>query len=290
MSEAAIRISDFYFEYLNSDLVLKDINLTIKEGSFTAIAGPSGAGKTTLCKAMTGIVPHYYGGRYHGSVEVLGENIQGKKISELAMRVGIMLDDYESQMVSLTAGEEIAFGLLNHGFSPDEVDARVSQALAEVGLPGRENYQLDELSGGQRQRLLLASVLACQPEILILDEPVSALDPDGARSLYALVHKIYRQQQMTVVVVEHDLNYLLPYLTDLVLISGGEAVVQGRFEEAAQAVYEREDLRENLPELWQVKLGLEKRFQIKLGDWRNELEAEEEMTQKFQRRGTLTHD
>lgn len=290
MSEAAIRISDFYFEYLNSDLVLKDINLTIKEGSFTAIAGPSGAGKTTLCKAMTGIVPHYYGGRYHGSVEVLGENIQGKKISELAMRVGIMLDDYESQMVSLTAGEEIAFGLLNHGFSPDEVDARVSQALAEVGLPGRENYQLDELSGGQRQRLLLASVLACQPEILILDEPVSALDPDGARSLYALVHKIYRQQQMTVVVVEHDLNYLLPYLTDLVLISGGEAVVQARFEEAAQAVYEREDLRENLPELWQVKLGLEKRFQIKLGDWRNELEAEEELTQKFQRRGTLTHD
>lgn len=282
MSETAIRISDFYFAYLNSELVLKDINLDIQKGSFTAIAGPSGAGKTTLCKAMTGIVPHYYGGRYHGSVEVLGENIQGRKISEIAMRVGIMMDDYESQMVSLTAGEEIAFGLLNHGFSPEEVDARVSQALADVGLPGRENYQLDELSGGQRQRLLLASVLACRPEVLILDEPVSALDPDGARSLYALLYKIYQQHQMTVVIVEHDLNYLLPYMTDLVLISGGEARVQGDFEAAARAAFAQEDLRENLPELWLVKLGLEEKYQMRLGNWRTEEEAEKELLQKFQ--------
>jgi energy-coupling factor transport system ATP-binding protein len=275
MCETAIRISDFYFAYLNSDLVLKDINLDIQKGSFTAIAGPSGAGKTTLCKAMTGIVPHYYGGRYHGRVEVLGEDLKGRKISEIAMRVGIMMDDYESQMVSLTAGEEIAFGLLNHGFSPEEVDARVSQALEDVGLPGRENYQLDELSGGQRQ-------LACRPEVLILDEPVSALDPDGARSLYALLYKIYQQHQMTVVVVEHDLNYLLPYMTDLVLISQGEARVQGPFAEAARNAFVQEDLRENLPELWQVKLGLEEKYQVKLGDWRTEEEAEKELLQKFQ--------
>lgn len=266
MSETVIAIKDFYYSYLNSDLVLKDINLDIPRGSFTAIAGPSGAGKTTLCKAMTGIVPYYYGGRYHGSIEVLGENIQGKEISELAMRVGFMMDDYESQMVSLTAGEEIAFGLLNHGYPPDEVDKRVSEALVDVGLPGRESYQLDELSGGQRQRLLLASVLACRPEILILDEPVSALDPDGARSLYALLYKIYKQHNMTVVVVEHDLNYLLPYMTDLVLIHEGEAAVQGPFETAAQAAYDRPELRENLPELWQIKFGLEKKFGVKLGN------------------------
>ena len=282
MSETAIRISEFYYAYLGSDLVLKDINLDIQKGSFTAIAGPSGAGETTLCKAMTGIVPHYYGGRYHGKVEVLGEDLKGKKISEIAMRVGIMMDDYESQMVSLTAGEEIAFGLLNHGFSPDEVDQRVSQALADVGLPGRESYQLDELSGGQRQRLLLASVLACRPEVLILDEPVSALDPDGARSLYALLYKIYKQHNMTVVVVEHDLNYLLPYMTDLVLISGGEARVQGPFEQAAREAFQQEDLRENLPELWLVKLGLEEKFHCQLGNWRSEDEAEQELTRKFQ--------
>lgn len=129
MREAAIEVKDFYYAYPQSDLVLQNINLSIAKGSFTAIAGPSGAGKTTLCRAMTGIVPYYYGGRYYGSVHVLGADIQGKKISEIAMQVGIMLDDYESQMVSLTAGEEIAFGLLNHGFSPEEVDRRVSEAL-----------------------------------------------------------------------------------------------------------------------------------------------------------------
>ncbi len=287
MREAAIEVKDFYYAYPQSDLVLRNINLSIAKGSFTAIAGPSGAGKTTLCRAMTGIVPYYYGGRYHGNVQVLGADIQGKKISEIAMQVGIMLDDYESQMVSLTAGEEIAFGLLNHGFSPEEVDRRVSEALNDVGLPGRENYHLDELSGGQRQRLLLASVLASRPEILILDEPVSALDPDGARSLYALVDRIHTRHQMTVVAVEHDLNYLLPYMTDLILLRQGEATVAAPFEQAANTAYDLEGLRENLPELWQVKLGLERKFHVKLGAWRNEEEAEAELKEKF--RG-VSHD
>ena len=154
--------------------------MEISKGSFTVISGPSGAGKTTLCKSMVGIIPYYYGGRYAGDVEVLGESTKGKRVSDLSMRVGLMLDDYESQLVSLTAGEEVAFSLLNHGFAPEEVATRTKQALADVGLPGRENYQLDELSGGQRQRLLLASVLAVHPEVLVLDEPVSAMDPDGA--------------------------------------------------------------------------------------------------------------
>ena len=281
MSETAIAVSGFYYAYPHSELRLQDINLTIEKGSVTAIAGPSGAGKTTLCRAMTGIVPYYYGGRYAGRVEVLGEDIKGKKISDIAMRVGIMLDDYESQMVSLTAGEEISFSLLNHGFSPDEVDARVSEALDEVGLPGRENYQLDELSGGQRQRLLLASVLATRPEILILDEPVSAMDPDGARSLYSLVDRIHKQYGMTVVVVEHDLNYLLPYMTHLVLLEEGRAVVAGPYEEAARAAFEHPTLCRNLPELWQVKLGLEKKYDVRLGSWRSEAEAIEELQQKF---------
>ena len=119
--ESVIKLDNFYFAYKRSDLVLKDINLDIKKGSFTAITGPSGAGKTTLCKAMTGIVPYYMGGRYSGDVQVHGESTKGKRVSDIAMRVGFIMEDYESQLVSLTAGEEIAFALLNHGFKPEEI-------------------------------------------------------------------------------------------------------------------------------------------------------------------------
>ncbi|MCH3915215.1 MAG: energy-coupling factor ABC transporter ATP-binding protein [Acidaminococcaceae bacterium] len=284
MSETVINFTNFYFKYLNSQLVLKNVNLAIPQGAFTVMAGPSGAGKTTLCKAMLGIVPFYYGGSYSGDIEILGENVKGKRVSDLAMRVGLMLDDYESQLVSLTAGEEVAFSLLNHGFKPQEVAERTKKALTDVGLPGRENYQLDELSGGQRQRLLLASVLAVHPEVLVLDEPVSAMDPDGAKSLYALLYKIYKEYNMTVVVVEHDINNLLPYATHMVIVDNGQIAAKGPVMDAAKVTYDNPVLRENLPRLWQIKFNLEQRFGIKLGDWRSEEEAQEELQEKFQGR------
>ena len=130
--ESVIKLENFYFAYNKSGLVLQDIDLEIKKGSFTVIAGPSGAGKTTLCKAMTGIVPFYMGGRYNGDVQVLGESTKGRRVSDIAMRVGLMLEDYESQLVSLTAGEEVAFSLLNHGFVPEEVAERTCKALEDV--------------------------------------------------------------------------------------------------------------------------------------------------------------
>ena len=222
--ESVINVENFYFAYKKSDLVLRDINFEIKKGSFTVITGPSGAGKTTLCKAMTGIVPYYMGGRYSGDVKINGESTKGKRVSDIAMRVGFIMEDYESQLVSLTAGEEIAFSLLNHGFAPHEVEERTRQALEDVGLPGRESYQLDELSGGQRQRLLLAATLAVHPEIIVLDEPVSAMDPDGARSLYKLVDKIHKQYGTTIIAVEHRVDYVLPYVTDMIVLNDGELV------------------------------------------------------------------
>ena len=276
MMEKAIELENFYFAYKTTpagEAVLRGISLEIRKGGFTVIAGPSGAGKTTLCKAMTGIVPYYMGGRYAGEVRVLGESTKGKRVSDLAMRVGFIMEDYESQLVSLTAGEEIAFGLLNHGFKPEEVAERTRRALEDVGLPGRENYQLDELSGGQRQRLLLAATLAVQPEIIVLDEPVSAMDPDGAQSLYKLVYDIHRRYGTTIVAVEHRIDFLLPYVTDMIVLKDGEAVASGSFESAAPAMYEDEALRPLLPSLWQIKLGLERKFGLDFGDWRTEADA-----------------
>lgn len=273
MMKSVISVENFYFAYKKSDLVLKDINIEIKKGSFTVITGPSGAGKTTLCKAMTGIIPYYMGGRYSGDVKINGETTKGKRVSDIAMRVGFIMEDYESQLVSLTAGEEVAFGLLNHGFAQEEIAARTSRALEDVGLPGRESYQLDELSGGQRQRLLLAATLAVHPEIIVLDEPVSAMDPDGAQSLYKLVYEIHQRYGTTIVVVEHRVDYLLPYVTDMIVLNEGELVAADAFEAAAPKMYENMSLRPLLPTLWQIKLGLEEKLGLDLGDWRSEEDA-----------------
>ena len=283
MSNYAVEFKNFHYAYNGGEVVLKDINVSVKEGSFTVLLGPSGAGKTTMCKAMAGIIPYYYGGRYAGSVEVLGEDTKGRRVSDIAMRLGLMLEDYESQLVSLTAGEEVSFSLLNHGFPPDEVEERMKKALEDVGLPGRENYQLDELSGGQRQRLLLASVLAVHPRVLVLDEPVSAMDPEGAVSLYKLLYKIHQKYNMTVIVVEHNLDYVLPYVTDMIVLQDGSVVASGSFEEAASIAYEDRELRRVLPALWQVKLNLEKRDGIHLGMWRKTSDAISELKEKYGR-------
>ncbi len=283
MSNYAVEFKNFHYAYNGGEVVLKDINVSVKEGSFTVLLGPSGAGKTTMCKAMAGIIPYYYGGRYAGSVEVLGEDTKGRRVSDIAMRLGLMLEDYESQLVSLTAGEEVSFSLLNQGFPPDEVEERMKKALEDVGLPGRENYQLDELSGGQRQRLLLASVLAVHPRVLVLDEPVSAMDPEGSVSLYKLLYKIHQKYNMTVIVVEHNLDYVLPYVTDMIVLQDGSVVASGSFEEAASIAYEDRELRRILPALWQVKLNLEKRDGIHLGMWRKTSDAISELKEKYGR-------
>ena len=283
MSNYAVEFKKFHYAYNGGEVVLKDINVSVKEGSFTVLLGPSGAGKTTMCKAMAGIIPYYYGGRYAGSVEVLGGDTKGRRVSDIAMHLGLMLEDYESQLVSLTAGEEVSFSLLNHGFPPDEVEERTKKALEDVGLPGRENYQLDELSGGQRQRLLLASVLAVHPRVLVLDEPVSAMDPEGSVSLYKLLYKIHQKYNMTVIVVEHNLDYVLPYVTDMIVLQDGGVVASGSFEDAAAIAYEDGELRRILPALWQVKLNLEKRDGIHLGMWRKTSDAISELKEKYGR-------
>ena len=253
---SVISVSDFYFNYLRSDLVLKNVNIEIEKGSFTVIIGPSGAGKTTLCKAMTGIVPFYSGGDYAGEIKVLGESTKGKKVSDLAMKVGLMLEDYESQLVSLTAGEEVAFSLLNHGFPPEEAEERTRLALEDVGLPGRESYQLDELSGGQRQRLALASL-----------------------------DKIHKEHGTTFIVVEHRLEFVLPYMTDLIAVKNGEIAAQGHCEDVVPHIYEDEELRALLPDLWQIKCNLEKGTAQKFNLWRSAEEAVKELQSKGFGRG-----
>ncbi|MGI6263119.1 MAG: energy-coupling factor ABC transporter ATP-binding protein [Succiniclasticum sp.] len=281
MTDSVVSFDHYYFQYTNArSVVLKNICLDIERGSFTVLVGPSGAGKTTLCKSMTGILPYYQGGSYAGDVRVLGKSTKGQKVSDLAMSIGFMMEDYESQLVSLTAGEEVAFALVNHGFPPEETDERVRRALAEVGLPERENYQLDELSGGQRQRLALASLLAVRPEIIVLDEPVSAMDPDGAESLYQLIHQIHQDHGTTFVIVEHRVEFVLPYVTNLVAVKEGRITAAGSCEDVVPALYADPDMRPLLPDLWQIHGGLEARTGQQFRLWRSVGEAVDDLQER----------
>jgi energy-coupling factor transport system ATP-binding protein len=223
----AIRFEDFSFHYPKTQRGLDQVALSIPQGSFTLLTGANGSGKTTLCMAMTGLVPHFFGGSLSGQVVVAGQPTSGRSVAETAKGIGFVMEDYESQLVSLTVFDEVAFALENMAVSADLIRERVAAALAAVGLAGLEMRELSALSGGQKQRLAVASVIASQPKILVLDEPASALDPEGAEELYALLAKLNKEQGITVVVADHDLSRALPYADSLVVMENGRVALSG---------------------------------------------------------------
>ena len=223
----ALKFEQFTYSYPRRTAVLQDIDLAISAGSFTVLTGPNGAGKTALCRAAAGIIPHYYGGSLSGRVYVMGQDTRTTGIAVLATMTGILLEDYETQLVAMTVEEEVAFALENMGLPPAEIKIRVSSSLEQVGLAGLERRETAALSGGQKQRLVLASLLATKPSILILDEPASALDPKGRSELYALLHRLHQEEGLTVLAVEHDLACVLPYADQFVFLQEGFIASQG---------------------------------------------------------------
>lgn len=274
---AAIVFDNFSYAYDGAVKALDGVGLTVARGSFTVVAGPSGAGKTTLCLAACGVVPHYFGGSMAGVVKVAGVATAGSSMGELSAQVGTVLEDYESQLVTMTVAEEVAFALENRGVEHGSIARRIGEVLAQVGLAGMEDREVGSLSGGQKQRLAIASVLATRPGILVLDEPASALDPEGAEELYALLAALNREYGMTLLVVEHDLARVLAYADDLVVLAGGRVACQGRPEEVLPQLARREELAAMVPPLWQLKFGLEEQLEARFAPWRHEGEAVEEL-------------
>lgn len=268
-----ISFDTFSFAYGGKTQALKDVSLTVPAGSFTVITGAGGAGKTTLCLSIAGLVPHYFGGAVGGSLLINGVNTLQQRVVELAETVGIVMEDYESQLVTMTVEEEAAFSLENRGAATAEIGQRVKEALAMVGLTGQEKKEVVSLSGGQKQRLAIAAVLATRPSILVLDEAASALDPEGAAELYTLLSDLNRQHHLTVIVVEHDLSKVLPYATQLVLMEEGGIGAAGPAAEVLRYMARQDSCREGLPSLWALKLHLEAASGQPFGDWRQEAEA-----------------
>ena len=268
-----ITLRDFSYAYNHPKKVLDNINIQIKSGSFSVVLGPNGAGKTTLCLAIAGAVPHYFGGSSAGEVHVAGINTQESTMQHLALTVGTVLQDYETQLVTMTVEEEVAFSLENMGITSDKIAPRVNEALIKVDLNGYEKELVTSLSGGQKQRLVLASVLATNPKILVLDEPTSALDPEGTESLYRLLGKLNKEQGITVLVVEHDIASVLPYADQFILLEDGKLLLCNTPETVLTFMSNNQVYIEAIPPIWQLKLALEQHTPYQLKPWCEEQDA-----------------
>ncbi len=227
----AIQVSDFSWKYASSeDWILKDINLTVQKGEFLGIVGPSGSGKTTLCLALTGLIPQLTRGTMNGSVQIDGLDTRKSRLHELIRRIGIVFQDPETQFVTMSVEDEIAFPLENFGYQRDQMISRITTAMEMTRLTGLKEKYPHELSGGQKQRVAIASFLALRPEILVLDEPTSDLDPVGKSEVFSVLADLKKRENLTLVVVEHNTEEMSKYADRVVLLNNA------RLEQAGEPV------------------------------------------------------
>jgi energy-coupling factor transport system ATP-binding protein len=240
MAEPVVCVEQLSFRYPGaSALALQDVSFTVARGECLALMGATGAGKTTLCLALIGIVPQFFGGELYGAVRVGGLDTLTHPVRELARTVGIVFQDPETQLTATSVEHEVAFALENLCVGPDEMRARVREALQAVGLAGLEKKHPHELSGGQKQRLAIAAALALKPQVLVLDEPTSQLDPVGAAEVFTLVRALNRELRMTVILASHASEEVAEFADRVALLAGGRLV---RVAPSADFFQEVEDL------------------------------------------------
>jgi energy-coupling factor transport system ATP-binding protein len=204
---------------------LDDVSLTIEPGTSVLLAGPSGCGKSTFARVITGLIPHAIPAALSGTAWVAGQNTRDRTIAELAEHVGVVFQNPSSQLFHLRVADEIAFGLRNHGYDEALVARRVDWALDVVGLPDFHDRRPAELSRGQQQRVAIASVLALQPSILVLDEPTASLDLPGTRQVLHTLHTMREQLGLTMILIEHRLGEVASLADRLVVLDEGRVVL-----------------------------------------------------------------
>ena len=206
---------------------LDGINLEVQRGEIVLITGPTGAGKTTLCSTFNGLVPHFYGGTLDGEINVLGQDVRKTTAGYLSTKVGMLFQDPSSQLISATVEDEVAFGPENLAIPVEEIEKRTDSVLDFMGLKAQKGRPPFALSGGQQQAVALAAVIAMKPEILVLDEPTSNLDPIGTVNIFSLLRRISREEENTIIIVEHKLQELVDIADRIVVIDDGKVRLEG---------------------------------------------------------------
>ena len=227
---ALVTVDGLSFSYPAAPPALRDVSLALEPGEVVALLGPSGSGKTTLLRALAGLVPHFHGGRFAGQVVVAGLDTRRMRPAELAGTVATVFQDPEDQVVMTVVANEIAFGLENLGVEPRAIWPRVERALESVDALHLWGRKTVELSGGELQRVCLASALALEPRLLLLDEPTSQLDPEAATLFLTAVEQL----GATVVLSEHRVARALELATRVLFVDGGRVLLDAPRAEAIE--------------------------------------------------------
>ncbi|MFL2648145.1 MAG: ABC transporter ATP-binding protein [Candidatus Actinomarinales bacterium] len=259
-----IKIQNLTVQYLGMDeneKALDGVSLEIEQGEFVAILGAHGAGKTTLCLSINGIVPNMIAADMYGNIEVAGQVPPKIPVRELATKVGSVFDNPEFQMSQLTVFEEVALGLQNLGVDKETIEKNISGALEMVGLKGFEERSPFEISGGQQQRLAMASALSMKPEILVLDEPTSNLDPIGKEEVFTVTRKINQEEGLTVVIAEHEVEVIAEFADTIILLEEGKISKAGTPQEVFPELVDiQRDVGVRVPQVTEFASKAPKKF------------------------------
>ena len=235
-----IEVKDLKYRYPGTtQLALDGVSFTVEKGEFIGIAGENGAGKSSLSQALLGLIPQFYKGAYGGSVTVCGMDARSTPVSELCRHVGLVFQNPFNQLSGAkdTVYDEVGYGLQNLGFPPEEIRARVESVLRCFGIWEYRDRNPFDLSGGQLQRVAICSVLAMKPDVLILDEPTSQLDPEGSEEVFHTVDELTKMG-ITIIMIEQKIEKLAGYCDRVLLMHQGRVVDY----DTPRRIFSREDL------------------------------------------------
>ena len=243
-----IEIKELTFKYSGSKKnALENVSLTIEKGDFVGLIGESGAGKTTLCSCINGLIPHHYTGDFYGSVKIQGTDTFDIEPGKLALKVGSVFQDVDSQLVSFFVEDEILFGLANFGIPMDQIEQRITAALESLEIQELRHREISTLSGGQKQKVAIAAILALEPDILVLDEPTGELDPASSVQIFKLLQKLNKEKGITIVVAEQKIMLLCEYVKKLIVLEKGTLIHYGEIRSTLTHQKEMEEAGINCP-------------------------------------------
>ena len=236
-----INVKNLVFSYSDcKNASVDDVSFDIGNSEFVLLTGPSGSGKSTLCRVFNGLIPHFYGGTVTGEVSVCGMDPLHTDTRKMSTKVGMVFQDPENQIVTSSVEREIAFGLENLGTAKMTIAKRVEEILDTVGIASLRKKGTDEMSGGEKQKVAIASVMAMHPEVLVLDEPTSSLDPISADEVLQVIRDLNHEFGLTVILTEHRIDRVVPFVDRVMYMSNGKMAFDGSPREWIRAVNEAE--------------------------------------------------